>query len=356
METLHVKLAVVITFVFAGVSSLPVAAQDRLEQVKKIWDAKLEKAGGKGIPQPHYPTEEGLMFLSAYDFTHDAKYADQARRQMELAHNQTQMGMVMTPHKATRDYQARQIYNFWLAYRVLGDEKYLKWADEAAEAMLKVIPREEHSVRGETHKLFAAGYIDPVVGAQEDQISYAIDVNQNAEVGLAYGLLYHTKGSKFFEDPLAKEIAYEETLASMSIQNMKTGEIPLTDYRMQDYDTLYGSYGSFLWVFSQSIWHDPQFDPHIKLAGKWLATKMDLEKGSERWYPKRTSGAMSDWEASFRIPLYWYCGIDASSFISGLFARPASDERNYSAAWAWYDQIGVPKSYYIEGKVDSSRK
>jgi hypothetical protein len=336
------------------VSCLSVCAQNRLEQIKKVWEARLEKAGGKGIPQPHYPTEEGLIFVSAYDFTRDGKFAEQVVRQMELAHNQTKLDMVMTPHKATRDYQARQIYNFYLTYRMLGDGKYLRWADDAAAAMLKIIPRQKHTVRGETHTLFAAGYIDPVAGAKEEDISYAIDVNQNAEVGLAYGLLYHDPASKFFLDPLAKEIAYDETLASMSIQNMKTGEIPLTDYRMEDWDTLYGSYGSFLWVFSRSLWHDPQFDPHIKLAGKWLATKMNLEKGSERWYPERKVGPMSDWEASFRIPLYWYCGIDAKDFIAGLFSRPGSDERNYSAAWAWYDLIGVPRAYYVEGDMSGT--
>ena len=41
------------------------SAQNRLEQIRKVWDARLEKAGGKGIPQPHYPTEEGLIFVSA---------------------------------------------------------------------------------------------------------------------------------------------------------------------------------------------------------------------------------------------------------------------------------------------------
>jgi hypothetical protein len=335
--------------IVAALLTLPLLAQNRLDQIRKVWETRLEKAGGKGIPQPHYPTEEGLIFLSAYDFTRDARFAEQVARQMELAHSQTKLGMVMTPHNATRDYQARQIYNFYLAYRMMGDGKYLKWADEAAEAMIKIIPRQPHTVRGETHTLFAAGYIDPTVGAKEADISYAIDVNQNAEVGLAYGLLYHDPASKFFLDPLAKEIAYDETLASMSIQNMKTGEIPLTDYRMEDWDTLYGSYGAFLWVFSQSIWHEPRFDPHIRLAGKWLATKMNLEKDSERWYPERKAGPMSDWEASFRVPLYWYCGIDASEYIAGLFARPGSDDRNYSAAWAWYDLIGVPRAYYVEG-------
>src|SRR5947208_3674187 len=119
-----------------------VGAQDlataRLEQAQKVWATRLEKAGGKPIPQPHYPTEEALMFLSAYDFMREGRYLDQCIRQLEMAHNQTQLGMVKTPEKATRDYQARQIYNFYVAYRILGEGKYLKWSDEAATAMLKI--------------------------------------------------------------------------------------------------------------------------------------------------------------------------------------------------------------------------
>lgn len=166
--------------------------------------------------------------------------------------------------------------------------------------------------------------------------------------------MYHDPASQFFLDPLAKEIAYEETLASMSIQNMKTGEIPLTDYRMADMDTLYGSYGSFLWTWSQQLWHEEKFDPHIRAAGKWLATKMDLEKGSERWYPERIkSKPLSDWEAGFRIPAYWYSGIDASQYVTGLFGRIGADDARYPCFFAWYDLMGVPRSYYIYESTNS---
>lgn len=328
----------------------------RLQQATALWEQRLQQAGGKPIPQPHYPTEEALMFLSAYDFNREVRYAEQCALQLEHAHDQTQLDMVMTPHKATRDYQARQIYNLYVGYRLLGDGRYLRWADDAAAAMLKIIPRAKHTVAGETHTLFAAGYIDPTAPPKPDEIEYPIDVNQNAEVGLAFGLLYHDPASRFFLDPLSKEIAYEETLASMSIQNMTTGEIPLTDYLMDQPDTLYGSYGAFLWVWSQRLWNEPKFDPHIRAAGKWLATKMRLDQDSDRWYPERKTGRMSDSEAGFRVPLYWYCGIDASEFIAGLFGRMKSEDPRYASNWAWYDLIGVPRSYYIEGKVDASRK
>lgn len=148
-------------FLLFALVALSARAETRVDLAKKLWETKLQKTGGKPIPAEHYPTEEALMFLSAYDFTREASYADQSARQLELAHNQTKLGMLMTPHMATRDYQARQIYNFYLAYRILGDGRYLKWSDEAGAAMLKIIPRAKHTIAGETHTLFAAGYIDP---------------------------------------------------------------------------------------------------------------------------------------------------------------------------------------------------
>jgi len=332
-------------------------ANPRVELAKKLWEEKLAASGGKPVAADHYPTEEALVFLSAYDFTREPKYADQATRQLEYSHGREQKGLLITPHQVTRDYQARQIYNFYLGYRVLADARFLRWADDCARAMLKTIPRAKHTMAGETHTLFAAGYIDPAKPPAADAIGYAIDVNQNAEIALAFTLLYHDPASAFFLDPLAREIAYEELLASMSLQNMKTGEIPLTDYLLDQPDTLYGSYGAFSWVACQTFWRDERFDPHIRAAGKWLATKMNLAKDSQRFYPSKIDSTFISYsEAGFRMPLYWYCDVDAGKLLDALFARmpttqaTAGDAGNAPSMWAWYDLLGVPRSYYLDGK------
>jgi len=334
--------------------------ESRLEIAKTRWEARLATAGGKHIVADAYPTEEALVFLSAYSVTRDPRYAQQAATQLQYAHSREKDAILLTfAHETTRDYQARQIYNFYLAYRVLGDGRYLRWADDSARAMIKVIPRAAHSAGGETHTLFFAGYYT-ADGKPARANGQVIDVNQNAEVALAYSLLYHDPASAFFLDPLAKQIAFDELLASMSIQDMTTGAIPLTD-TIPGADTAYGSYGAFSWVWCQLLWNDPRFDPHIRAAGRWLGPMMNLSRDSQRYYPHEGRGPIPNWEANYRIPLLWYCGIDSHEFLRELSTRPkdpgGAEGENGSAPlyWAYFDLIGVPREYYIDGDPRAAR-
>jgi hypothetical protein len=330
--------------------------ESRLAVAKSRWEERLAKAAGKPIVADAYPTEESLVFLSAYSHTRDPRYAKQAATQLEYAHSREKAGILLTfANETTRDYQARQIYNFYLAYRILADARYLRWADDAARAMIKTIPRAAHAAANDTPTLFFAGYYT-ADGKPARATGQVIDVNQNAEVALAYSLLYHDPASAFFQDALAKEIAYQELLASMSIQDMTTGAIPLTD-TIPGADTAYGSYATFSWVWCQQLWHEDRFDPHLRAAGKWLAPKMNLATDSQRYYPQEGAGPIPDWEANYRIPLLWYCGVDAQKFIADLAARPhdpgaAAKPGTSSPApvyWAFFDLMGIPRAYYLDG-------
>jgi hypothetical protein len=353
-------------FIFCVSLACSVGAQttreSRLAIAKPLWAERLAKAGGQHIVADAYPTEEALIFLSAYCVTRDERYAKQAATQLEYCHARERDGVLLTAeNETTRDYQARHIYNFYVAYRILGDGRYLRWADACANAMLRAIPRAAHDAAGETHTLFFAGYYT-ADGKESRENGQVIDVNQNAEVALAYSLLYHDPASAFFRDPLAKEIAYEELLASMSVQDMTTGAIPLTE-NIAGADTAYGSYGAFSWVWCQLLWNDPRFEPHLRAAAKWLGPKADLERDSQRYYPREGRGPVPNWEANFRIPLLWYCGIDGSQFIGDLAARKqdpgAAAGVTASMAplyWAFFDLMGVPRQYYINGDPRAARR
>ena len=340
---------------FIGSAGAQTTRESRLAVAKSQWEDRLAKAGGQHIVADAYPTEESLVFLSAYSLTRDPRYAKQAATQLEYAHSREKDGILLTfKNETTRDYQARQIYNFYVAYRVLGDGRYLRWADEGARAMIRVIPRAAHAAAGETHTLFFAGYYT-ADGKAAHSTGQVIDVNQNAEVALAYSLLYHDPASAFFLDPVAKEIAYEELLASMSIQDMGSGAIPLTE-NIPGADTAYGSYGAFSWVWCQLLWNDAPFEPHLRAARKWLGPKMNLAADSQRYYPHEGTGPVPNWEANYRIPLLWYCGIDARQFIADLAARtqdpgttPSSSSSNAPLYWAYFDLMGMPGAYFIDG-------
>src|SRR5438046_2049854 len=155
---------------------------------RELWDRELRLNGGKVVEQPHYPTEPALPWLSAWCVTRDPKFVVVAKKQLEYAHSREKKGLLIAPEGVSRDYQARQIYNFYLAYRILGDGAYMNWADSCAKAMIELIPRADHEVGGEKFKLFSAGFVNQDKGGV-GSLGYFVDANQNAEVGLAYGLL-----------------------------------------------------------------------------------------------------------------------------------------------------------------------
>src|SRR5205823_1721940 len=131
-----IRIAVLLSLALACCGAAPTTREARLAAARQLWDERLEKTGGKPIVSEYYPTEEALIFLAAYDFTRDARHAAQAAIQLAYAHSREANGVFVTSEKlTTRDYQARQIYNFYLAYRILGEGKYLRWADGCAKAM-----------------------------------------------------------------------------------------------------------------------------------------------------------------------------------------------------------------------------
>src|SRR5207248_1859299 len=151
------KLCTIALFVCVSVTSAvagPTTREARVELAKRLWEERLAKAGGERIVSEYYPTEESLVFLTAYLHTRDDRFAQQAAKQLEYAHSRERDGIFVTSEGlTTRDYQARQIYNFYLAYRILAEGRYLRWADDCAAAMTRMIPREAHECAGETHKL-----------------------------------------------------------------------------------------------------------------------------------------------------------------------------------------------------------
>jgi hypothetical protein len=356
------------TFIMLGVllaspcaaedSSAPAARERWLALARPLWEARLAKTGGHHAESSAYPTEPSLVFLTAYDLTRDTRYAEQAARQLDYAHRRaTDDGLLLTADGLCgRDYQARQVYNFYVAYRVLADGRYLRWADEAAAAMLKHVPRTPHASRNEAHTLFSADLFDRH-GAVRLSNTQRIDPNQNAGVALAFSLLYHDPASAMFQSAVAKSIAYEELLAAMSVQDMTTGEIPITEH-IAAADTAYGAYAASSWTWCQLLWREPRFEPHVRAAGRWLGTKTDLTRDCTRVYPKSEQTCVPSWQANYCLPLFWYCGIDAGKFIADLRERTAHPEQTPGddpapLYWAYFDAMGVPREFYLDGRLSS---
>jgi hypothetical protein len=366
---MRASLAVVLIFAASARAAAPPLAVSQAEALgdsgqrwlslaKPLWNERLAQAGARPIESKFYPTEPALVFLTAYALTREPRYAEQATKQLEYAHDRSADGLLLTAEGLCgRDYQARQIYNLYLAYRILDDVRYLRWADEAADAMRKHILRSPYTCHGATHALFTGDLLDRD-GNVKLHNGERIDTNQNSEIALAFSLLYHDRASTHFQNSVAKEIASEELLAAMSLQDMNTGEISLAEH-MAGADTAYGAYAAFSWTWCQLLWREARFEPHVRAAGRWLGTKTDLSKDCTRVYPKPQQTWVPSWQANYCIPLFWYCGIDASKFIADLRERAAHPEQtpgDHPAPlyWAYFDVMGVPREFYLEGKRPAS--
>jgi len=193
----------------------------------------------------------------------------------------------------TRDSIARHIYNFYVGYRVLGDKRMLTHADRCVDGVIERLKREPLTFRGGTFTLFDVAF-EPK-RPYKSPSGTSIDANQNAELGLAFTLLYHEKASKWYQDDTVKDIALNELRASMAVQKMQTGAIPIGNAPewLDKYDTTYGGYTLFSWAWANRLWQDPEVTIRIRRACDWLDPHFDDATKAEHFYPQPAEGKMN---------------------------------------------------------------
>jgi hypothetical protein len=324
---------------------------------RSCWEAyyKSNDSGKKlrsGVP--YYPTEAAIYLLSAWLCTGEQKYHEAAVLQFEFAHSrENDDGLLITELGFNRDTEARQIYGFYTAYKILGDKKYLTWADESAQALIKHLPRRSHTVLGttKTYSLFAAGYCKPDKPYDASGLNTWVDVNQNAELALAYTLLYFEPKSALHKSALAKDIVVNEMEAGLAIQDPKTGGIPIgdSDFWITKLDTGYGAYALFSWTWLNIYWKNLEWQKHIESAAKWLIP-YSTGKGrmDEHYYPGVSYALSCDlW---FRIPPFHKIGFSPDRLIDYAYGHPEKWEAGHSWAFtpfAHYAVMGIPPKFYL---------
>ena len=304
---------------------------------------------------PYYPTEPGIILLSAWLSTGDRKYREAAVLQFDFAHSrENDDDLLITELGFNRDTQARQIYNFYTAYKLLGDKKYLTWADKCAQALIEHLPRRSHTVlrTTKTYMLFAAGYCKPDKPYDTSALNTWVDVNQNAELALAYTQLYFEPASALHKSAAAKDIVVNEMEAGLLIQDSKIGAIPIgdSDYWIVRFDTMYGSYGLFSWTWLNTYWKNPEWQKHIDNAGRWLAGLFaSTGKMAKRYYPSE-SDSFEPVDLWCRIPAFWKIGFSPKRDISycyGNASGAAPDEKWAYAPFAYFELMRIPPEFYL---------
>jgi len=331
------------------------------EVISKCWEENYAAfdAGKKlrsGVP--YYPTEPGIELLSAWICTGNAKYREAAVLHFDFAHSrENEDHLLITELGFNRDTDARQIYNFYVAYKILGDKKYLEWADQGARALMIHLPRRHYTMLGteKTYNLFVAGYCKSDKPYNTAKLDPWVDVNQNAELALVYTLLYFETKSTFYKSEIAKDIVTNEMEAGLAIQDAATGAIPIadTEYWNKKFDTLYGSYAMFSWTWLNTYWRNGEWQKHIERSAHWIASFQEVTgKPAKRYYPAE-SDQLEHVDLWCRIPGLWKIKSSPYKMIDSIFS--SGGESRFLCAWgapfAYYDVMGIPAGFYL-GRAD----
>jgi hypothetical protein len=276
---------------------LPVAAQAGGVEAVQADVFKRYLVGMRGRPNRDYrngmyPTEAAIFFLAGWMLTDDRECLDAARHQIGISRSWVTPEGIFDGSKSgeypqiTRDSFARHVYNCYTAYRVLGEAELLAHVDHCAEGWMKYLRREPLEWQGRHFRLF-----DVVFGTKPPHVPASgtgIDVNQNAEIGLVFTLLYHDPASRWHHNARVRDIAFEELRAGMAAQNMDTGAIPIggSPEWIDKYDTNYGAYALFSWTWANRLWQDAEMARHIRKAVDWLDPTFDGETRAVHWYPR----------------------------------------------------------------------
>lgn len=323
-------------------------------------DFHASTAGGAGLQQgkPLYPSEPGIVFLSAFLATGEERYLEAAKAQLAFAHQrQTPEGLLAVDLGGGRlgvgkDPQSRQVYNFFTAFKLLGDDTYLAWADECAAALLRHVPQVEHTCRGLSLRTLEHGYRDPVSHRSIDAAPL-VDPNQNAEAALALSLLYFEPRSAHYHSPSLRLLVAAEMEAGLCLVD-GSGAVPLTEHphRVEQMDTAYGAYALFSWSWVSRLWRDEAWGGAVRRSAEWLAGFSGPEgPTADRYYPGRGS-YLASWDLWYRVPGLVDAGYDPKPLIERYVQESAPTSTPADRAFllfAYFQLMGIPPDAYLGG-------
>jgi len=330
---------------------------DTFRRYWKAYDKTSQSGKSFRVGKPPYPTEQGITFLSAWLCTGEDTYRTSAVSQFEFAHpRENDDGLLIAEKGFCRDFQARQIFNFFTAYRILGDRKYLTWADHCAKGMIDHLERRSHEVLGKSFTTFVAGFCSADKPYSQSHLKPWADVNQNAENALAFTLLYFEPRSAFYKAHELVEIIRNEMEAGLALQDSKTGAISFAESpeRINQYDTDYGSFVLFSWVWLNLHWKNADWQKRIEHSGQWIAGFSSGKGIVANRYPHagnlQPEHYLLGGEVWFRVPILWKIGMKPDGLINRYVSTYALGDMAYEGApmmFPYFEVMGIPPGFYL---------
>lgn len=347
-----------------GSSSTPPMDNVRLQTLKTFWDSihnTMQSQPGMVFEPPNHATYAAyaaLNFVSAYWITGNNLYRDDAARQLTYAHgleNADHMYVSPVETRITRDALARHIFSLAVSGLYLRDNLYLRWADDAAQSALSLLRRDNYtSTKQHTYRIFYSSY--NLTPPYEPNSALLISTNQNAAMGLAFTLLYHSPASRFYHSEVAREIALSELWASIDPQVEETGEIPLGDPPGSNgdcYDTSYGAYTVFSWSVANAFWKDPEIASHIVKASDWLRRYPGIDM---KCYPTVAQQELLIENSFTRALVYYFSPLGFDDVLEYGFSKLQDQDiaqiemtkLGRETPFVFYDLAGIRQQDYLD--------
>jgi hypothetical protein len=330
-----------------------------------------------------YPTESATIELSHWRFTGDDAACRKSIRDYEKLMDRAAgrsvpwfaaslpIDWTLPPSSdviGNSDGQARQIINFFVAYRVLGQPRFLAAAESSAVALLDRWPRFPHAREG------AGGRVCPesscLTFVQKDSFAddapagAEADPNQNLEVALAFALLMNEPRSAFHRAKLGGgrlygaarhdlwDIIASEVAIAFSVQRDQApssqafeGALLVHEseaYRAtQAYDTRYGAY-----ALSSAVWlrHETSSDPLYRtlLGPRFEANLRDASAWLNRWSRSTSTGGAVSSAVSYYCGQGGHPGCEYVSVHGGAWTLTEWDAWNRIAPLHYLNGPGSP--------------
>ncbi|WP_078431828.1 hypothetical protein [Metabacillus halosaccharovorans] len=330
----------------------PEHAFPRLAELKIKWNA-LSEASKKEIvmkdawtlqPETKYPgyLPKHLGFL--YHLTGDSQYKRMVQENIALLKTYyLKDGQLQSPEYQKMDWWyrdpfARDLNGLYEAYQYTELPEIIDFIDNQAALWMSKVPRQSNN----SFTIYPYGISD------EGKIgSIEINPNQNIQIALLFSNLYWEPESRFYKNPLLKDIVYNEVNAVLSLQK-ENGSLPLRQHLPLVEDTNYGGYsGNMLYQLAQ-VWGNPSWIQSTIELGNWLFHEYSM---SHPWNtPKDAPNYHFDRINSFnlisRVLLFYAAGIpeqDVHNWIQ--FSENRFPDEDMYLLERWYFYKSIPRNY-----------
>ncbi|MRX71070.1 hypothetical protein GJU40_02660 [Bacillus lacus] len=237
-----------------------------------------------------------------------------------------------------RDQFARDNRLIYEAYKYTNLPELLSLVDQQADLWINSVPR----FSNQGYKVYPYGISNAgnLIGSAE------INPNQNIQVASLFSHLYWEPASKFYKNPLIKEIVMHETEAVLTLQK-KNGSLPVRQELPLVEDTNYGGYSANMLYHLAQVWGSKSWMKATNDIGHWLFREYSKERpwNTPEDFPNFRVARYENFNLIARVLPFYSAGISDAAVKDWLrYAEERFPRDGKYMLERWYSYQSVPRT------------